>query len=428
MIKCYLLNGSFQEKIFDDFDTIQKVVNENRIDLYHLKPKIIIEILNVLSKKIIRDTDINSIPGVMYIALWLKRENLERIYRINYYQTAYLDDFTSFENYFELFAQPRGIVCHWVAANISSLSFFSLLQAILSRNGSIVKVPEENLMLLMSLLKVLDEINVEIDGKKYFGKDIIRSIAVVSFPGKNHELSVKFSMIADVKMLWGGADAIKTINSLPQKEYCETIIFGPKYSFGVFDKDFIESKSFDESLINAVRDIVIFNQMACSSPHVFFFEKSKYSLKDISMKMKTSFEKIPEKYFNDPLQHTTALNIINNRGIYLLSKDKDVFKSDDLNWTILLNNDICLEEPIQGKCIFIKEINDINEVLPLITRKIQVLSVGIKDIIKKMEFAKIATYNGVDRIVVPGKMHDFDLPWDGVMTLNRLVRWVFVKN
>ena len=103
-------------------------------------------------------------------------------------------------------------------------------------------------------------------------------------------------------------------------------------------------------------------------------------------------------------------------------------KSEDLSWTILLNDEICLEEPIQGKCIFIKEIGDINEVLPFITRKIQVICIGIQDSIKKKEFAKNATYYGADRIVAPGKMHDFDLPWDGIMTLNRLVRWVFIKN
>ena len=47
---------------------------------------------------------------------------------------------------------------------------------------------------------------------------------------------------------------------------------------------------------------------------------------------------------------------------------------------------------------------------------------------KKREFARNATYKGVDRIVVPGKIHDFDLPWDGVLTLNRLVRWTILKN
>lgn len=428
MIKCFLLDGSFEEKTFDNFDIIKEIVDKNRLELYNLKPSIIIELLNSLSKKIIKNEDINSIPGATYISLWLRRENIQRIYKINYHDTSYLDDFQLFENYFELYAQPRGIVCQWVASNIPTLAFFSLIQAILSRNGSIVKVPKENQMFILSLLRNLNEVNVEINGRKYSGKDIVRSLAIVSFKGKDYELSKEFSMIADVKIAWGGTDAIKAITSLPQKEYCETIIFGPKYSFGVFDRSFIESTNFNKAVDDATKDIVIFNQMACSSPHVFFFEKSKYSLKDISKKIKSSFEKIPDKLIKEVIPESIALNIINERGVYLLSEDKDILKSDDLSWTILINHELRLEEPVQGKCIFIKEIEDINEILPLVTRKIQAICVGIKDPIKKKEFAKKATYNGADRIVTPGKMHDFDLPWDGIMTLNRLVRWVFIKN
>ena len=34
---------------------------------------------------------------------------------------------------------------------------------------------------------------------------------------------------------------------------------------------------------------------------------------------------------------------------------------------------------------------------------------------------------GADRVVPVGKLHDFDLPWDGVLPLNRLVRWVLLR-
>lgn len=428
MIKCYLLDGIFKESSHNDFNQIRAKINNNRRELYQLKPEIIIEILTALSKKIIRDKSINKVPGATYVALWLRSENLKRIYRINYGKTSYLEDFQSFEDYFELYAQPRGVVCQWVAGNIPTLSFFSLIQVILSRNGSIVKVPEENQEFILSLLRLLNDIHVEINGKKYSGKIINRSVAIVSFEGKNYNLSKEFSLVADVKIVWGSAEAINAINSLPQREHCETIIFGPKYSFGVFDRGFIESDTFDNALDYAVKDVVLFNQMACSSPHVFFFERSRYSLKEIAEKMKSSFENLPQKLLNEPLPQNIALEVINTRGIYLLSTKNDILKSDDLSWTVLLNQKTGLEEPVQGKCIFLKEINDINDVLYFITPKIQAISIGTKDPSKKYEFARNATYNGADRITSPGKMHDFDLPWDGIMTLNRLVRWAFIKD
>jgi hypothetical protein len=62
------------------------------------------------------------------------------------------------------------------------------------------------------------------------------------------------------------------------------------------------------------------------------------------------------------------------------------------------------------------------------THKIQALSIGIPDPVKREKFAREASYRGVDRVVIPGAIHDFTLPWDGIMTLNRLVRWVILKN
>ena len=111
-----------------------------------------------------------------------------------------------------------------------------------------------------------------------------------------------------------------------------------------------------------------------------------------------------------------------------MHEEKAILKSNDLGWTILINKETNLEEPVQGKVIFIKEVDDINRVIELITRKIQAMIVCIKNPEKRRDFAKKATYRGVDRIVSPGKIHNFILPWDGIMILNRLVRWVIIKD
>ena len=429
MIKCYILNGKFKERTFDDFREISEIVNENRKKIYEVKLDLIIQLLTKLGREIIRDKTINTIEGVSYISLWLRKDNLKKIYRLNYLDKAYFENFKETENNFELCAQPRGIVCHWVATNIPTLAFFSLIQSILSKNGSIVKVPEENKDIILSILKYLNEIEVEFDGEHYSGRDIVKSISIVTFDGKNYEDSRNFSLIADCKIIWGGSEAVSAVTALPQKEHCEIISFGPKYSFGVFDRDFIESEYFEKALENSVADIAVFNQMACSSPQVLFFEKSSYfTIKEIAEKMKFYFEKLPKRLLTQHVSQGMASGIINARGMYLLDENKDILKSDDLGWTILINNEINLEEPVQGKCIFIKEIDEVDKVLELITRKIQAMILCILNPDKRREFAKAATYRGVDRIVMPGKIHDFDLPWDGILTLNRLVRWVILKS
>ncbi|MEA2034489.1 MAG: acyl-CoA reductase [Euryarchaeota archaeon] len=427
MIDCHLLNGEFKRNCFTDFCDISKIIDENRLYLYEYPLDAIIDLLNTLGKKILINDSINRYQGISYISLWLRKENLLKLCRLNYNNPDYLDKFTALDKKLEMCAQPRGIVCHWIAGNMPTLAVYSAVQAILSKNGSIIKVPVKYKDIILELLCELNRIEITRDGRTYSGKVIVNSISVVSFDGKDQDISKHFSMAADCRLTYGGSTAIQAIRALPTKDHCETIVYGPKYSFGVFDRKYIESNLFEDALKKSVLDIALFNQMACSSPHVFFFEKSRYSLKEIALMIKTQFEVLPDELRYQEKPPWMAANTINIRGYYLLDNETDIVQSDGLNWTILINNKTALEEPISGKCIYIKEIDRTEEILPLITRKIQAMMVCISDPQRRRNFARDATYYGVDRIVTPGRIHDYDLPWDGILPLNRLVRWVILK-
>jgi len=428
MITCQLANGKFEERACSDFEEIARDVNRNREVLATVPLGAIIKILDVLGKKVLQNSDINTVPGVSYISLWLRRENLDKICKINYSDKLYLDGFLKTEQKFLMTAQPRGIVCQWIAANMPTLGFFSMVQAILSKNGSIVKMPKEYIPLISSILKELLYISLDYEGKIYSGKVILDSISLVSFEGKSVGISEKFSLVADCRIIFGGSEAIRTISRLPCRDHCETIVFGPKYSFAVFDREYIESSGFEKSLELFTKDVAVFNQMACSSPHVLFLEKNRYPLDTIVSRLREAFEKLPTALRNQPISSGMAARIINTRAVYLLSDGKNCTAPQDLSWTILINKEPSLEEPVQGKCIFVKEIDSVDDVIPLVNHKIQAISIGIMDSVKRESFARFATYRGVDRIIVPGTMHDFTLPWDGIMTLNRLVRWVILRN
>lgn len=428
MITCYLLNGEFADRETEDFTAIADIINCNRLFLHEMPLGAIIELLAKLGKKLIQNTEISNLQGVSYISIWLRRKNLERICTMNYGDCRYLDAFIPVDNHFSLAAQPRGIICHWIAENVPTLAFFSLAQAILSKNGSIAKVPEVNSSVISAFLRELSNITASYDGASYHGKDIVKAISLVSFDGKDAEISRMFSLIADCKIVYGGSEAISSIIALPQREHCETIVFGPKYSFGVFDREYIESERFGKALESTVKDIAIFNQMACSSPHVLFFEKGLYSLDEIGLRMKGYFERLSPILRDQNADAAILASIINIRSRYLLSDKMNIITPADLSWTILMDANPRLEDPVYGKCIFIKEIESINETLDFITRKIQAIALCVHDDQKRQTFAKEATYRGVDRIVIPGAIHDYDQPWDGILPMNRLVRWVILKN
>ena len=428
MITCYLLDGKFETHPYQDFEDIAQIINDRREDLAAIPIDAIIKILDILGKKILKNPEINTLPGVSYISLWLRRENLDRICQVNYSDKRYLDGFYKNEASILMAAQPRGIVCQWIAANMPTLGFFSIVQAVLSKNGSIVKMPEEYVHLIVSMLRELPTITVDHKGITHSGKSVLDAISVVTFEGRNTVISEKFSLAADCRIIFGGSEAVRAISRLPCRDHCETIVFGPKYSFAVFDREYIESDGFRKALDQFVKDVAVFNQMACSSPHVLFLEESQYSIEMIVSWLRDALVRLPSALLNQEISSGMSANIINTRARYLLSSGKNCVSPRDLGWTILIDHDICLEEPIQGKCIFVKEINAVDEVIPLMNHKIQAVSIGILDPIKRELFAQKATYRGADRIVIPGTMHDFILPWDGVLTLNRLVRWVILRN
>lgn len=426
MIRCHLLNGEFVDTTMDGFEKVADSISENRGALTDMPLEAIISLLDKLGRSIIRDKNLSALEGASFISLWLRRENIERICRLNFGDNSYLDGYNDSGMGFSMLARPRGIVCHWVASNVPTLSFFSLVMGILTKNGNILKVSEENRGTLTALLHCLSKEVTEVNGRRYSGKDIINAISTVSFDSSEAVHGVAFSMIADCKIIWGGADSVKAITALPQKESCEIISFGPKYSFGVFDRQSIEDTEFRSNLRKTLRDVLLFNQMACSSPQVLFFEKSDKSLHEIAQVMKEELTALPAKLLKRQIPQSTATRIINARWTYLLSDDKDLVESEGLDWTILINKEPGLEEPVNGGCIFIKNVADLAEIVPYITRKIQAVVLCAKDRRKKVEFAMAAVDNGADRIVLPGRAHDFTLPWDGIMVLNRLVRWTIL--
>jgi hypothetical protein len=428
MITCHLLDGEFQTKTYCDFGEIARITNNFRESLTIIPLDALIEILDILGKRILKKSSVNSLPGVSYISLWLRRENLNRICKVNYSDNAYLDRFLKNEMNALMMAQPRGLLCHWIAPNMPTLGFFSVVLGILSKNGSIVKMPEEHVDLLLGLLRELSSITVDYEGMTYSGKSILDSIAVVTFTSRLLDINKNFSLIADCRIIFGGSDAVRAISRLPCRDHCETIIFGPKYSFIVFEKKYIESDKFKKSLDHIVKDVSVFNQMACSSPHVMFIEKSRYSTEVIALWLQDAFERLPPDLRIQNTSPGLSAKIINSRARYLLSDGKNCLFPGDVGWTILIDYDVCLEEPIQGKCIFLKEIDTVDEVIPLVSHKIQAISIGIEDPVVRDRFTKQVTYRGADRIVNPGSIHDFSLPWDGVLILNRLVRWVTLKN
>lgn len=422
MIHVYASSGNFSERTVSSFDSIVQELNLHRRALYECPSEVIIELLDKFGKSIIREPDLITIEGLPYLSLWLRKENLKYIYQINFGRSENFGEVT----HQMMFPAPRGIVCHWIAGNIPLLGIFSFVLATLGKNASILKVSPDIGRVLALLMRRLNESSCPFEGVTISGEVISRSTAIVSFPGKNMNLSKQFSLAADCRVIYGSQDAVQNISVLPHQVHSETIIYGPKYSFAIFAKDSISSPHFPNLLEDLARDIILFNQTACSSPHVLFFEKTDLQIRQVAEFLKEAFNRLPARLFH-PLYEGTSVTVINTRAQYLLDENKDLLSSSDLAWTICMNNDLSLEEPVQGRCIFLKEIRDMNQVLDLITRKVQTVALCINDEERRREYARELAYRGVDRVMTSGTMHEYTQPWDGILGAGRMIRWIALK-
>lgn len=419
-IETYLLNGEFVNAQADDFEQVVESLDQGV--LYNAPIDLIIKLLERFGKELTKS--LITEEGVFYLATWLRVSNLNHYLKINLGDKKCLDSFVPEENHLFLRAQPRGVVCHWVAGNVPTLAVFSLVQSILSKNSNIVRVPREPLPGFLSILKILGRVEAEHEGQVLRGADVLKSIAVVYFPSDNLELNQKFSLAADCKVVWGGKDSVRSILALPQREHCETVVFGPKYSFAVID---------EESLAPALcrrlaMDIITFEQDACSSPHVVFVEskrKDRWSTaREVANELAEAFRQVSPKFAKPAGGYA---HVLNARGIYWLDPEKDIVCAEELDWTILINDELQLEEPVGSRTVFIKVIDSVDKVIPLITHKTQTIGVALSDRGKRFSFCEKATRRGVARCVAPGAMNNYDTPWDGILFINRLVRWTSVR-
>lgn len=412
--------GAFFEpaKEIQDLDATASELRTGMERLLDVPVKKIVDVLHAFSRAVIHDEQVKKIEGIAFLSNWLRRDNLLRIIETNIGNVDYLDSFVG-EGRKLMRAFPRGLVCHWIAGNIPTLALFSLFQSMLAKNSNILRVPEISLSTVVPILRLFS--SVDADGLS--GKDLLASVAVVYFPSTDETANRLMSAHADARVVWGGKEAVEAITGLPKSTHCEDIVFGPKYSFAVIDREALESENLRRYLRNLATDSVLFEQSACSSPHTLFIEADWERVLKIGDLLKEEFQRLSRVMPKTEIQMGTAAAIINKRAEYALSEDKTVIAPKENDWTILVDRSLQLEEPIQSRTIFLKPVNSVLDTIPLITRNVQTVGNGILNGEKSREFAKGAMCRGVARVVPPGQMHIYDSPWDGILLMSRLVNW-----
>jgi len=420
-----LSNGVINENLENDILKVINHLNEKQSWLHQLSIDDIIEFFDELGTFWKNETNIHNKfgPSLQHIVNFLSKENLMKELSLSLRgKYKVLDTFCPLDNNTKRLyhAQPRGLSVHWIAGNVAILGIFSIVQALLTKNVCLVKVPHE-----YSILKDIIFSISNVSTKKIYGKDLLQCITLVYIEKNDLENQKIISLEADTRIAWGGQDAIESILSLGKKFYTEDIVYGPKYSYAIIDEKSISERK--ELLAQKLAlDVSVFDQYACNSPHTIFVEHSDENLDELRIFSKMVADAmdsvnrllIPKK----PVSDNKAMDILSLRTEYDMKGE--VFCSENTDWTVILSDEEGFAEPCFSRVVFIRPIKNINNISKKHNRKIQSIGMEIADNEKLIHYADEITKNGGDRCSKMGMMSLFSSPWDGMFAIDRLVRWI----
>lgn len=388
----------------------------------------LIGIIGKAAERWINDSEFDFLrdKGRLFLSQWCSKSHLEKIVQTGLRgDIEYLDGFKPFpdSNKHYLKANSRGLVCHWMAGNVQILGMFALVQAIITKNVNILKVAAKDGGVFSGLLNAFKGLEYTTEsGFTIKGDDLLKTIAVVYFPRQAVELGKYLSKTANVRIAWGGKEAVETVYNYPAMIDCETVIFGPKISFAVIARETLSSEQEAKKLARKLTvDISVFDQTGCASPHNLYIERGgAISPERFCEIMSEVFPKTEAQIPKPMVSMEQIAEIHSIRGVYDFKGQS--WGSPSMSWTILYGEQNELNKPVYSRVIFVHPVDDIDDCLSHVEDYVQTIGISAP-IERAMVFADKATSKGVARCPMIGRMLNFEMPWDGVFLIDRLVRW-----
>ncbi len=417
MIRKLFFQGRICDEKTEDLDSIISDMRSRQEFLHGLRTDDIMGFFDELGKSWSKNPEIRKV-GISHLADFLSRKNLTAMLDTAIRNRLALDGFVKLNEEGKFYhAQPRGLAVHWLAGNVPILGLFSVLESALTKNVSIVKASSKSYRELLVLLDSFRNVNTD----NVRGEDMAKTIAVILVDRDDRESNERLSMAADVRIAWGGHEAVQAIMSLRKRFSTEDIIFGPKYSYAVIGKESLgESRKIAQRL--AV-DVSVFDQYACSSPHTVFVERGGViSALDFAKELAEQLSLVSRTILpKGEMEPGKVMDILNIKSRYEMMGE--VFSSEKNEWLVVYSEEEGLAEACFSRVVFVRPIDNAENVAMLNDRHKQTLGLSMEKE-RRLGFADRATVHGIDRCPRLGQMTFFESPWDGMFSMDRLVRWV----
>lgn len=401
-------------KNFKDIDFIfpKKVDTKSFSKVSSFDPfsDLVVDYLDALSKELSTDSDIRNFPDVATFGFFCRRANILLLKKKNYC-----------DNDLRL---GRGILFHIAPSNVAVNFAYSLVSGLLSGNFNIVRVPSKN----FKQVNIISNAIIRISKKTEY--EFISSRIVLLRYDRLSSATAYFSSICDVRIIWGGDDTISEIrkNNIPPRSF--DVTFADRFSICAINANEYINEKFPEKIAQGFyNDTYLFDQNACTAPHLLIWLGNKNNVKKAkNIFWDSLYDHVKLNYEVQPVIAVDKLTSFYNQSLSI-NQIKKILTPDNLIWRVELKNLIKNIDEYRSSCGYFFEYHasSLNEINEIIDKKYQTLAYYGITHNELNEFVIKENPRGIDRIVPIGRTSDFSLVWDGIDLIKTLSRVVDLK-
>ena len=368
-----------------------------------------VDFCDTLSKALFDQPDIRDFPDLAALAFWLRRGHVMEL----------KERFASMPDRHQLLV-PRGIAFHIPPRNVETMFVYSWILSLLTGNANIVRLPTKESKTYELLFGVIQEVLQRVEFHK-----IQETTCLVSY-GHEEEITEFISAHADIRVIWGGDETIRTIRQFPLKVNAKEMVFADRYSYGAIHSfRYLQADPEERQQLarDFYRDVFWYDQEACSSPRILIWTGPHEITKDASHDFYWRLHKVlEEKLFCLPL------GAVLQKQTYLYAKALDLDISavqtygDALTVVKLPHFDARCREHCGSGLLYHLSIEDLREMTHFVNDKDQTLVYYGYEMEDLYRLAERLNGRGLDRIVPIGRALNFDYIWDGYDMLAEFTR------
>lgn len=372
--------------------------------------EIVVEYLNALSVSLLKDSESRLYPDVVTFAFFCRKANLLKLKE----ELVGKDEIRL----------GRGILFHIAPGNVPVNFAYTLVAGLLAGNRNVVRVSGKEFPQVDIIIRHIHRLAEDISFH-----DVSERITLVRY-GHTSDASAYFSSIADVRVIWGGDQTISTIrkNELPPRSF--DVCFADRYSVALINPDSViqagddEIKRLSEGFYN---DTYLFDQNACSAPHLIFWRKTN-TISKAKMRFWTAVHQLVEKKYN--LQAVLAMDKLMAFCRQAIKNNINLERMPDNYVTRVHLHD--LPNKIDtfrcaGGYFSEYDVDTLDEIVPIVTNKYQTMAYYGFYPEDLKAFVQRSHLRGLDRIVPIGDTTAFSLIWDGNNLIDIFSRIISLK-